>query len=80
MKARTWLLLASAGTGAYLYYSGQGRRLMDKANTRLEKRREQRDKHDLAHMLDEVVHRDDIPETPVKQAFEQAVHEEAHRH
>lgn len=80
MKARTWLLLASAGAGAYLYYSGQGRKLMQKANTRLEARREAHDKHDLAHMIDEVVHRDDIPETPIKQAFEHAVHDEAHRH
>lgn len=80
MRARTWLMLAGAGAGAYLYYSGQGRKLMDRVNTRLEERREQQDKHQLAHMLDEVVHQDDIPDTPVKQAFEQAVHEEAHRH
>ena len=80
MKARTWLLLASAGAGAYLYYSGQGRKLVQRANTMLEERREARDKHQLAHMLDEVVHQNDIPDTPVKQAFEQAVHGEAHRH
>ncbi|MNU04084.1 hypothetical protein D3C72_2483570 [compost metagenome] len=71
--------MASAGAGAYLYYSGHGRKLVQKANTMIEERNDARDKHQLAQLLDEVVHQDDIPDTPVKQAFEQAVHGEAHR-
>ena len=78
MKARTLLFLAGVGAGAYLYYSGQGERLIDRLNTRLEDMRQQRATDELSTMLDDVVHRDDIPETPVKQAFEQAVHEHTH--
>lgn len=74
MKARTFLFLAGVGAGAYLYYSGQGRKLIDAANTRMEELRQQRSTEELSNMLDEVVHRDDIPDTPVKAAFEQAVH------
>jgi hypothetical protein len=78
MKARTWLFLAGVGAGVYLYTSGQGRKLIDMANTRMDERRQQRSTRELATMLDDVVHRDDIPETPIKQAFEHAVHDKAH--
>jgi hypothetical protein len=76
MRARNWLLLAGVGAGAYLYYSGQGRQLMQTINARMEDMRQQRATRELSTMLDDVVHRDDIPETPVKQAFEHAVHEQ----
>lgn len=78
MKARTWFMLASAGAGAYLYYSGTGRKLVQRANTKLEERRQARATQELSTMLDDVVHKDDIPDTPVKQAFEAAVHDKAH--
>lgn len=78
MKARTWFMLASAGAGAYLYYSGAGRKLVQRANTKLEERRQSRATQELSTMLDDVVHKDDIPDTPVKQAFEAAVHDKAH--
>jgi hypothetical protein len=75
MKARTYLFLAGLGAGAFLYYSGQGQKLLAAANTRLDNRRQRRATRELSTMLDDVVHRDDIPETPMKHAFEEAVHE-----
>ena len=108
MRARTFVFLAGVAAGAYLYYSGKGRELIDrireataeqteereteKATPRRERTRRTETKattaktsreidhsnDDLPTMLDDVVHRDDIPETPVKQAFEQAVHDQAH--
>ena len=88
MKARTLLLGAAIGTGAYLALSGQGKRLIDRVNTRMQERRakrhltpaqtiqDERASEEVADMLDEVVHRDDIPDTEVKHAFEQAVHDQ----
>ena len=93
MKARTLLVGAAIGTGAYLAFSGKGRHLMERAGSRLQSLKERRaEKHltpaqtiqderateEVADMLDDVVHRDDIPETEVKHAFEQAVHNQVH--
>ena len=88
MKARALLIGGAIGAGAYLALSGQGKRLIDQVNARMRERRakerltpaqtiqDERATEEVADMLDEVVHRDDIPNTEVKHAFEQAVHDQ----
>lgn len=85
MRARTLLLGSALGLGAYYLLKDQGKN-MEALKGRLRQgetgepvasRSPEQD--DLAHMIEDVAHRDDIPETPVKQAFEEAVeHPEAH--
>lgn len=75
MRARTLLLGGALGLGAY--YLLQARKGQSEAGEPAVARSPEQE--DLAHMIEDVAHRDDVPETPIKQAFAEAVeHPEAH--
>lgn len=72
-----WLLVGLLlGAAGYYAWTAQGTTGQRAPRTTLEPRHRVQDEQAAAavgSMIDEVVHNPDIPETPVKQAFEHAI-------
>lgn len=68
-------LLTGMAVGAVTYFYAKDKVTEIKQTREIEqKTREEQETHgDLEHMIDDVVHKPDIPETPVKAAFESAL-------
>lgn len=78
MRWGTLLTGAVIGAGAFIYFKDKADEVERTRETRRRRAEDQRAHDELEHMVDDVVHRPDIPETPVKQAFEHALGEHEH--
>lgn len=78
MRWGTLLTGMVMGAGAYYYIKDRSATIRQAREARHRRIEERLAHEELEEMIDDVVHRDDIPETPVKQAFEQAIGEHEH--
>lgn len=80
MRTSLWLtgIAIGAGVGYYALRRKRGEQAEHRAKPELEPKHRIQTEEEAAQveaMLEDVAHRDDIPDTPVKHAFEEALHE-----
>jgi hypothetical protein len=69
----------AVGAVAYFYVKDTASTIKQNREIERQSREEQEAHSEIETMIDDVVHRDDIPETPVKAAFESALGTHEHQ-
>lgn len=74
MRASWWLLGAAAGAGAAYALLRRNRKQNAPALEQPHRIQSEKEAEQVKALLEDVAHRPDIPDTPVKHAFEEALH------